>query len=192
MALSFDENGSTVVLDMMRSMSFLLGLGLGRRRHDSREFIAAIDHDTPFGLGFFPTKADYRYMALLHKERLIARWLHRSFNYPIRPYRMSLVDYFVKAPKTQMHSERITSGLNVDQEIELQCLVRQLRLSDGTPGTSTFVLVTPPSPNSTSLLMLYFLEEVDEYGTSVEIADMIDGAIPRDNYSDEMLMVDMS
>ena len=40
--------------------------------------------------------------------------------------------------------------------------------------------------------MLYFLEEVDEYGTSVEIADMIDGAIPRDKYSDEMLMVDMS
>ncbi|RVW12814.1 hypothetical protein CK203_112235 [Vitis vinifera] len=37
--------------------------------------------------------------------------------------------------------------------------------------------------------MLYFLEEVDEYGTSVEIADMIDGAIPRDKYSDEMLML---
>ena len=62
MALPFDENGSTVVLDMMRSMSFLLGLGLGRRRHASREFIAAVDHDAPFGLGFFPTKADYRYM----------------------------------------------------------------------------------------------------------------------------------
>ena len=30
-ALLFDEHGSTVVLDMMRSMSFLLGLGL--RRH---------------------------------------------------------------------------------------------------------------------------------------------------------------
>ena len=114
MALSFDENGSTVVLDMMRSMSFLLGLGLGRRRHDSREFIAAIDHDTPFGLGFFPTKADYRYMALLHKERLRACLLHMPFHYPIRPYRMSLVDYFMRAPETQMHLERITSGLSVE------------------------------------------------------------------------------
>ncbi|KAL6329424.1 hypothetical protein AAG906_018063 [Vitis piasezkii] len=35
-------------------------------------------------------------------------------------------------------------------------------------------------------------DETDEYGTSVEIADTIDGAIPRDEYSDEMLMVDMS
>ena len=95
-------------------MSLLLGLGLGRRQHGSGEFIASVDHDTPFGLGFVPTEADYRYMVLLRKERLIARWLHRSFNYSIRPYRMSLVDYFVRAPKTQMHSERITSGLSVD------------------------------------------------------------------------------
>ena len=29
--LPFDEHGSTMVLDMMRSMSFLPGLGLGRR-----------------------------------------------------------------------------------------------------------------------------------------------------------------
>ena len=31
MTLPFDKHGSIVVLDMMRSMSFLLGLGLGRR-----------------------------------------------------------------------------------------------------------------------------------------------------------------
>ena len=131
-------------------------------------------------------------MTILQKEILRDRLLHMTFDYPVLPYRMSLVDYFVKAPKTQMHSERITSGLNVDQEIELQCLVRQLRLSDGTPGTSTFVLVTPPSLDCTSLLTLYFPKKTDEYGTSVEIADMIDGVIPRDEYSNEMLMVDMS
>ncbi|RVW36985.1 hypothetical protein CK203_099638 [Vitis vinifera] len=34
------------------------------------EFIAAIDHDTTFGLGFIPTEADYRYMARLCKERI--------------------------------------------------------------------------------------------------------------------------
>ncbi|RVW34783.1 Transposon Ty3-I Gag-Pol polyprotein [Vitis vinifera] len=34
------------------------------------EFIAAIDHDTMFGLGFILTEADYRYMARLRKEKL--------------------------------------------------------------------------------------------------------------------------
>ena len=33
MASPFDEHGSTVVLDMMKSMSFLPGLGLGCRQH---------------------------------------------------------------------------------------------------------------------------------------------------------------
>ena len=58
-ALPFDEHGSTVVLDMMRSMSFLPSLGLGCRQHDFGDFIAIVDHDTPFGLGFVPTEADY-------------------------------------------------------------------------------------------------------------------------------------
>ena len=53
-------------------------------------------------------------------------------------------------------------------------------------------MVTPPSLDYTILLTLYFLEETDEYGTSVEITNIIYGAIPRDEYSNEMLMVDMS
>ena len=60
MALLFDGHGSTMVLDMMRSMSFLPGLGLWRHQHGSGEFIAIVDHDTLFDLGFIPTKADYR------------------------------------------------------------------------------------------------------------------------------------
>ena len=58
---AFDEHGSTVVLDMMRSMSFLPSLGLGHRQHGSREFIAAVDHDTRFDLGFVPTEVDHFY-----------------------------------------------------------------------------------------------------------------------------------
>ncbi|KAL6323760.1 hypothetical protein AAG906_002228 [Vitis piasezkii] len=54
---------STVVLDMMRGMTFLPGMGLGRRQQGPNEFIAAIDHDMTFGLGFIPTEVDYRYMA---------------------------------------------------------------------------------------------------------------------------------
>ncbi|KAL6314891.1 hypothetical protein AAG906_029108 [Vitis piasezkii] len=52
LAMSFDQHGSTVVLDMMRS------------------FMAIPDHDVPLRLGFIPTEVDYRYMARLRKERL--------------------------------------------------------------------------------------------------------------------------
>ena len=38
----------------------------------------------------------------------------------------------------------------------------------------------------------YFPDETDEYETSVEIANMIDEIVSHDEYSDEMLMVDMS
>ena len=65
-------------------------------------------------------------------------------------------------------------------------------MGDGAPGTSTSILVTPLFPNHTSLLTLYFPKETDEYGTSVEIANMIDEVILRDEYSYEILMVDIS
>ena len=82
---------------MMRSMSFLPGLGLGRHQHGSREFIVVVDHDTLFSLGIVPIEADYQYMTFLRKERLIARLLHMPFDHPVSPYRMSLEDYFVRA-----------------------------------------------------------------------------------------------
>ena len=65
-------------------------------------------------------------------------------------------------------------------------------MSDGTLDISTSVLVTPLFPDHTSLLTLYFPEKTDEYGTSIEIAGMIHGAILGDKYSDELIMVDMS
>ena len=43
--------------------------------------MTTVDHDTPFDLGFVPTKADYRYMALLRKEKLRALLLHMPFDY---------------------------------------------------------------------------------------------------------------
>ncbi|KAL6317142.1 hypothetical protein AAG906_029894 [Vitis piasezkii] len=54
-AMSFDQHNK-MVLDMMRNMSFLPSMGLGRRQYGSREFIAIPDRDVPFGLGFIPTK----------------------------------------------------------------------------------------------------------------------------------------
>ena len=84
---------------MMRSMRFLPGMGLGRRLHGPSEFIVVVDHDVPFRLGFILTKVDYRYMARLHKEKVRARLTHTPFDYPVRPYNMSLADYFVRAPE---------------------------------------------------------------------------------------------
>ncbi|KAL6345765.1 hypothetical protein AAG906_017513 [Vitis piasezkii] len=114
---------------------FFTGLGLGLCQHGSGEFIGAVDHDTPFSLGFVPIEADYEYMAQLRKERVRARLTHTPFNYPVHPYSMSLADYFVRAPELQTRSA------------ELQCLVYQLRLSDGALGTSALALATPSSPD---------------------------------------------
>ena len=58
-AMSFYQHSTTTILDMMRGMPFLPNMGLGRHQHGPIEFIAAIDHDTTFGLGFIPIEADY-------------------------------------------------------------------------------------------------------------------------------------
>ncbi|KAL6322355.1 hypothetical protein AAG906_007908 [Vitis piasezkii] len=110
-AMSFDQHGSTVVLDMMRGMSYLPGMGLGRRQHGPSEFITIPDHDVPFGLGFTPTEADYLYMARLRKERARARLTHAPFYYPVRPYTRSLADYFVRASEPHASSDGIIRGL---------------------------------------------------------------------------------
>ncbi|RVW37276.1 hypothetical protein CK203_088176 [Vitis vinifera] len=123
-AMSFDQHGSTVVLDIMRSMSYLPGMGLGRRQHGPSEFMTIPDHDVPFGLGFIPTKADYRYMARLRKERVRARLAHTSFDYPLRSYTRSLSDYFVRASESHAPSDGIIGGLSTAQEAELQRLVQ--------------------------------------------------------------------
>ncbi|RVX12973.1 hypothetical protein CK203_009748 [Vitis vinifera] len=122
-AMSFDQHGSTVVLDIMRSMSYLPGMGLGRRQHGLSKFIAIPDHDVPFGLGFIPTEADYLYMARLSKERVRARLTHTPFYYPLRPYTRSLSDYFVRASEPLTRADVIIGGLSITQEVELQRLV---------------------------------------------------------------------
>ena len=81
--------------------------------------MAFSDHDVPFGLGFIPTEADYRHMTRLRRERVRARLTHTPFYYPVRPYIMSLADYFVRASKPHAPSDGIVGGLNTTQEVEL-------------------------------------------------------------------------
>ena len=123
MAMLFDQHGCTIVLDMMRSMSYLPGMGLKRRQHGPSEFMAIPDHDVPLRLGFIPIEVDYRYMARLLKERVRARLTHTPFDYSVRLYTMSLVDYFVRVSELQSHLDGIIGGLNTVQEVELQHLV---------------------------------------------------------------------
>ncbi|RVW98926.1 Transposon Ty3-I Gag-Pol polyprotein [Vitis vinifera] len=160
MAVSFDQHNSTVVLDMMRGMTFLLGMGLGRRQQGPSEFIATIDHDTTFRLGFIPTETDYRYMARLRKERVRARLSHTPFNYPIRPYMMSFADYFFRGSEIRPHIKEIHSVVHTDREIELQHLFHQLQL-----------------------------KEITDDGVIVDPIEMIDGVVPHDEFRDEMDMM---
>ena len=95
-------------------------MGLGRRQQGPSEFIAAIDHDTTFGLGFIPIEANYRYMAQLCKKMVRAHLSHTPFDYPIRSYRMSLVNYFVRGSDIRPLSEEIDIVVHTDRETELQ------------------------------------------------------------------------
>ncbi|RVX11337.1 hypothetical protein CK203_019632 [Vitis vinifera] len=104
MAMSFDQHSSTVVLNMMRGMSYLPGMGLGRRQHEPSELMAFPNHD----------------------DRVMARLTHTPFDDPICPYTLSLIDYFVRASEPQTPSNGIIRGFSTTQEAELQCLVQQL------------------------------------------------------------------
>ena len=121
-----------------------------------------------------------------------ARLTHTLFDYPVRPYTMSLADYLMRTSKPQMSSNGIIGRLNTVQEVELQRLVHQLQLSDGASGTSTSALIAHSSPDHMSLMTLIFPDEIGEHGTFVVIGDIVDRAIPRDEYIDEMLAMSMS
>ncbi|RVW29874.1 hypothetical protein CK203_102244 [Vitis vinifera] len=104
MAMSFDQHSSTVVLDMMRGMSYLPGIDLGRRQHGPSEFMA-------FRITMYHSGSD-----LFHQGRLSiygviaqgegeARLTHTPFDYPVRPYALSLIGYFVRALEPQTPSD---------------------------------------------------------------------------------------
>ena len=41
-----------------------------------------MDHDSYFGLGYISIEADFKYMAQLHKERVMACLARMIFDYP--------------------------------------------------------------------------------------------------------------
>ena len=48
----------TLVLSMMRGMSYFPGMGFGCRKQGPHEFSFTADHDTPYGLGYTPIEDD--------------------------------------------------------------------------------------------------------------------------------------
>ena len=63
--MSFDQHNNTFVLNIMKGMSYMPGLGLGCRQQGPREFAFTIDHDIPYGLGYTPSEGDTRHMVML-------------------------------------------------------------------------------------------------------------------------------
>ena len=84
--MSFDQHSITLVLSMMRGMSYMPGLGLGRLQQGLRKFAFKIDHDIPYRLGYTPSEDDARHMAMLRRDRVRARLSGVPFNYPLHPY----------------------------------------------------------------------------------------------------------
>ena len=182
--MSFDQHSSMVVLDMMRSMSYMPSLGLGRRQHGYSEFITVLDHKPPFGLGFVPVKADFRCMAQLGQERVRSRLHHIPFDYPLRPYSLRLTDYFVRASEPLLHLDgSIDEPTNI-QHVELHQLFSQFQLLGGAPDTST-TLIAPPSPGRSSVLTMCFPDEIADYRG-------IDGVLSSDDYVEELLRMVIS
>ncbi|KAL6310802.1 hypothetical protein AAG906_017437 [Vitis piasezkii] len=112
--MSFDQYNSTLALNMMRGMTYLPGLGLGRRQHGSHEFTFTVDHDIPYGLGYTPIEEDACYMARLRKDRVRACLSGVQFDYPLRPYIFQLTDYFVRGSNHAPHMDMIKVGHFLD------------------------------------------------------------------------------
>ena len=100
--MSFDQYSSTLVLSMMRGMSYMPGLGLGHRQQGMREFTITVDHDISYGLGYIPTVDDARHMARLRRER--ERELACLAFHSIIPFAHTLFSWLTILPEDQsMH-----------------------------------------------------------------------------------------
>ena len=104
MPTSFYQHSSTLVLSMMKGMSYMPDLGLGHHQQGPREFTFIVDHEIPYWLGYTPTEDNARHMARLRRDKVRARLSGVPFDYPLRPYTFQLADYFIRgsehAPRT--------------------------------------------------------------------------------------------
>ena len=187
--MQFNQYNSTLVLSMMRGMSYMPGLGLGRRQQGPREFTITVDHDISYVLGYIPTADDARHMARLRRERVRARMSGIPFDYPLRPYTFQLVDYFTKGSEYAPRTERVD---HVSKMVEIQGIqhaLGQICLNSETTKPLDAVTVAPPSPDRTSVFSMCFPEEIPDYDLPMDLGDETDGVTLPDTYMDEMDMI---
>ena len=141
--MSFDQYSSTLVHSMMRGMSYMPGLGLGRRQQGPREFTITVDHDISYGLGYIPTADDARHMALLRRERVGARMSGIPFDYPFCPYTFQLVDYFTRGSEYSPRTGGVDHVSNMAEIQGIQHALGQICLNSETTKPLEAVTVAP-------------------------------------------------
>ena len=65
-------------------------------------------------------------------------------------------------------------------------------MGDETFGVSASVTIAPPYPDRANLFSLCFQDETTNYGVVIELAGMIDGVVPHDEYRDKIDMLGIS
>ena len=187
--MSFDQHNSTLVLSMMRGMSYMPGLGLGRRQQGPREFTITVDHDISYGLGYIPTADDARHMARLRRERVRARMSGIPFDYPLRPYTFQLADYFIKESKYVPRTEGVDHVSKMAEIQGIQHALGHMCLRSETIDPPEAMIVAPPSPDRASVFSMCFPEEIPNYDLPMDLGDETDGVTLPDTYMDEMDMI---
>ena len=187
--MSFDQYSTTLVLSMMRGMSYMPGLGLGRHQQGSREFTITVDHDISYGLGYIPTADDARHMARLRRERVRARMSGIPFDYPLRPYTFQLVDYFTRGSEYAPHTEGVDHVSKMAEIQGIQHALGQICLNSETTKPLEAMTVAPPSPDRASVFSMCFPEEIPDYDLPMDLGDEIDRVTLPDTYMDEMDMI---
>ena len=119
-----------------------------------------------------------------------ARLFDITFDYPLHPYTFNLSDYFMRGSEIQPYIEKI--GVEDSIVDEFQHVLHQMQMGDETLSALASVTITPPSLDRANLFFLCFPKKTIDYGVVIELADMIDGVVPNDEYRDEMDMLGIS
>ena len=182
MSMSFDQHNITLVISMIRCMSYMPGLGLGRRQQGSREFTFAVDHDIPYELGYTPIEDDARHMARLRRDRVIARLSGVPFNYPLPPYSFQLANYFIRGLEHAPRTGDTDHALETDRIQGIQQALGQMCLSSETIEAPGAMTIAPPSPGRARVFSMCFLEEVPDYNLPMDLGDDTNGVTLPNTY----------
>ena len=188
-SMSFNQHSNTLVLSMMKGMSYMPGLGLGRRQQGLHEFAFTIDHDIPYGLGYTPYEGDARHMVMLHRDRVRARLSRVPFDYPLRPYTFQLANYFTRGSEHAPHTEGVDHVSGMVEIQGIQEALGHMCLSSKTTDPPEAVIVVPPSSDRACVFSVCFPEEVPIYDLPTDLGDDTDGVTLSETYIDEMDMI---